>query len=249
MQRLPMQLNKYLAQCGVASRRKSNEPIVHGRVRVNGELIQELGVVVQPGKDEVTLDGKKLKLPSQYFYVLLNKPKGVVTTAKDDRGRQTVLDLLPKKERLFSVGRLDYDTEGVLLLTNDGDLAYRLAHPRFEIDKIYEAWVKGDVQPETLQKIAKGIYVFELGKLKAEAEVLQKRQGKSLLQIRIHEGKKRQVKRMLKTVGHPVTALKRTCFAGLTVHGMQSGEWRLLNKKEVMLLYKNTGLEPEADMI
>lgn len=239
-----MQLNKYIALCGITSRRKANELIVAERIRVNGNLIQTLGVTVDPDHDKITLDGKGIKIPNDYIYVLLNKPKGHLTTASDDRGRKTVLDCIPIQKRIFPVGRLDYDTEGVLLLTNDGDLAHRLAHPRFVIDKIYEATVKGNVDQETCDKLAKGIYVYELGKLKAEVKVMRTTKTRTILKVGIHEGKKRQVKRMLKTVGHPVTSLKRTNFAGLTVTGMQSGEWRYLSSKEVKQLYKLSGLKP-----
>lgn len=239
-----MQLNKYIALCGITSRRKANELILEARIRVNGKLIEEMGVTVDPGKDEVTLDGRAIKIPNKYVYVLLNKPKGHLTTASDDRGRKTVLDCVPLKERIFPVGRLDYDTEGVLLLTNDGDLGHRLAHPRFVIDKIYEATVKGKVEQETCDKLAKGIYVYELGKLKAEVEIIRTTKVRTILKVGIHEGKKRQVKRMLKTVGHPVTALKRTNFAGLTVTGIPAGEWRFLSSKEVKQLYDLSGLKP-----
>lgn len=237
-----MQLNRYLALCGVASRRKANGIIASGRVEVNGQKVERLGVIVDPQKDKILMDRRELKLPERLRYILCNKPVGVITSVTDGRGRKTICDLIDVKERVFPVGRLDLDTEGALLLTNDGELAYRLAHPKFEIEKIYEAWVDGQVKKEEVQKFRKGIFIDEGILVRGEAIILDREQEKTRVQIRVHEGKKRQIKRMMRAVGHPVISLVRTRFAGLGVQGLKAGEWRELAQEEVRKLYKLTGL-------
>lgn len=237
-----IQLNKYIALCGVTSRRKANIPIVQGRVRVNDEVVQELGHAVDPEKDYIFLDGQRLKLPRRYRYILMNKPRGVITAAVDGRGRKTVMDLIRSDERVFPVGRLDYDTEGVLLITNDGELAYRLTHPKFEMEKVYEAWVEGQVKEITLRKLARGVVLNGGVSVRGEASILDQKGEKTLVEISVHEGKKRQIKRMMKFVEHPVIYLRRTRFAGLTVNGLNAGEWRELTREEVERLYRETGL-------
>jgi len=241
-----MQLNKYLASCGIASRRKANTAILEGRVVVNGERILALGCVVNPKRDVITLDGRRLDLPRTFRYVLLHKPAGVITSAVDGRGRKTVLDVIDAEERLFPVGRLDLDTEGVLLLTNDGDLAYRLAHPRFEVDKVYEAWVSDPVDERIVRRLARGVIIQPGVTVSGEARILTTKPEKTLLEIRLHEGKKRQIKRMMKAVGHPVLQLKRIIFAGLRVDPLKPGEWRDLTTEEVDALYRLVGLEREG---
>ena len=242
-----MQLNKYLASCGIASRRKANTTILEGRVTVNGEPIHSLGRTVDTESDMIFLDGRRLDLPQRYRYVLLNKPGGVITSSVDGRGRKTVLDVIGADERLFPIGRLDLDTEGVLLLTNDGDLAFRLTHPRFEVDKVYEAWVEGLVDFEIVRILAQGVSIEPGKTVTGHAKVLKKESEKSLVEIRLHEGKKRQVKRMMKAVGHPVLYLNRIVFAGLTVGDLKPGEWRDLNDDEVDALYRLVGLEREEE--
>ena len=237
-----MQLNKYLALCGVAARRKANMVIVQGRVIVNKEVVKKLGYKVDPEKDKIFLDGRLLKPPQIYKYILMNKPAGVITSVEDDRNRKTVVDLIGANERLFPVGRLDYDTEGVLLITNDGELSYRLSHPKYEVDKIYQAWVDGYVTEEALKKLAEGIVINPGVIVKGEAKILSRKEKKTLVKISVHEGKKRQIKRMMKAIGHPVVQLKRTQFAGLTVDGLKSGEWRELTGEEIKELYKQVGL-------
>ena len=241
-----MHLNKYLALCGVASRRKASQPILQGRVFVNDDCVRELGRVVDPQKDRIFLDGHRLEYPIQYRYILMNKPAGVITAVADDRGRKTVVDLVASDERVFPVGRLDYNTEGVLLLTNNGELAYRLAHPKFEIDKIYQAWVDGHVQEDTLQKLRQGVFIHRGVKVSGEVSILERKANRTLVDIRIHEGKKRQVKRMMKSVGHAVLHLERTRFAGLEVNGLEKGQWRELTPQEVDTLYRITGLKGKS---
>ena len=238
-----MQLNKYLASCGVASRRKANHAIMEGRVELNGERVRRLGVTIDPRCDVVRLDGKILELSRRRRYVLLHKPEGVITSAADGRGRKTVIDLVGADERIFPVGRLDLDTEGVLLLTDDGDLAYRLTHPKFEIEKAYEAVVEGCVNADSVRALTRGVSIGPGVRVKADVEIIELGSDQSRIEVRIHEGKKRQIKRMMKAVGHPVMYLKRRVFAGLTVDDLEKGAWRELNDGEVDRLYEMTGLD------
>ena len=221
-----VRLNAYLARAGVASRRGADELIKAGRVRVNGEP-GALNTFVEHG-DRVELDGRPLA-PQALAYVLLHKPAGVVTTARDPRGRPTVVDLVDHTARVVPVGRLDADTTGALLLTNDGPLAHRLAHPRYEVEKVYEAEVEGRPGDEALRRLAEGVELEE-GRT-APARV--RRLGSSRIELAIHEGRKHQVKRMLEAVGHPVVRLHRSRYAGLTVAGLGPGESRVLTGPEV----------------
>ena len=221
-----MRLNAYLARAGIASRRGSEELIRAGRVTVNGTPAG-LATFVERG-DRVVVDGKEVA-PEPLAYVLLNKPAGVVTTARDPQGRPTVVGLVAHERRVVPVGRLDADTTGVLLLTNDGPLAHRLMHPRYEVDKVYEAEVDGEPTDEELALLAAGVQL-EDGRT-APAGV--RRLGPSRLELTIHEGRKHQVKRMLAAVGHPVVRLHRSSYAGLTVAGVAPGEWRELGEAEV----------------
>ena len=220
-----MRLNAFLARAGVASRRGADELIRSGRVRVNGEP-GELGTFVERG-DVVELDGRRLE-PEPLVYVLLHKPAGVVTTARDPQGRPTVVGLVGHERRVVPVGRLDADTTGALLLTNDGPLAHRLMHPRYEVDKVYEAEVEGEPNDEALARLAEGVELED--GVTAPARV--QRLGPSRVEVTIHEGKKHQVKRMLEAVGHPVRRLHRREYAGLTLEGLAPGEWRELTQDE-----------------
>ena len=225
-----MRLNAYLARAGVASRRKADELIKAGRVTVNGEP-GELNTFVAK-RDRVELDGQALAR-QRLAYVLLHKPAGVVTTASDPHGRPTVVELVSEHEvRLVPVGRLDADTTGALLLTNDGELAHRLAHPRYEVEKVYEAEVEGDPSDEVLRQLERGVDLDDGPTAPADA----RRLAPSRVELAIHEGRKHQVKRMLEAVGHPVTRLHRSRYAGLTVEGLQPGEWRELEPGEVARL-------------
>ena len=221
-----VRLNAYLARAGVASRRKADELIKAGRGAVNGEPGQ-LNTFVE-ATDRVEVDGKRVA-PQRLAYVLLNKPAGVVTTARDPRARPTVVDLVRHESRVVPVGRLDADTTGVLLLTNDGDLAHRLAHPKYEVEKVYEADVEGEPGEEALRRLAAGVEL-EDGRT-SPAKV--RRLGPSRVELAIHEGRNRQVKRMLEAVGHPVLRLHRSRYAGLTPDGLAPGEWRELTAYEV----------------
>jgi 23S rRNA pseudouridine2605 synthase len=224
-----MRLNAWLARAGVASRRKADELIKAGRVTVNGEP-GRLNTFVQ-SRDRVELDGRPLAL-QQLAYVLLYKPPGVVTTASDPQGRPTVVDLVAHPARVVPVGRLDADTTGALLLTNDGELAHALAHPSHEVDKVYVAEVEGDPTPAAIQRLERGVELEDGRSAPARA----RRPGRGRVELTIHEGRKHQVKRMLAAVGHPVRRLHRSAYAGLTLEGLEPGQWRELEPQEVHLL-------------
>jgi len=221
-----MRLNAWLARAGVVSRRKADELIKAGRVTVNGEPGQ-LNTFVQ-AHDRVELDGEPLAKQA-LAYVLLHKPAGVVTTASDPHGRRSVVDLVAHSARVVPVGRLDVDTTGALLLTNDGELAHALAHPSHEVDKVYVADVEGDPSRETLARLEQGVELDDGRTAPAHA----RRLGPSRVELTIHEGRKHQVKRMLEAVGHPVRRLHRSAYAGLTLGGLEPGRWRELEPSEV----------------
>jgi 23S rRNA pseudouridine2605 synthase len=222
-------LNAYLARAGIASRRKSDELIKAGRVTVNGERGQ-LNTFVEP-TDRVEVDGRAVA-PQRLAYVLLHKPAGVVTTASDPQGRPTVVGLVEHESRVVPIGRLDADTTGVLLLTNDGELAHRLAHPKYEVEKVYEAEVEGEPSDEAMGRLAEGVELEDGWTAPASA----RRLAASRVELAIHEGRNRQVKRMLEAVGHPVRRLHRSRYAGLTVEGLAPGEWRELTANEISAL-------------
>jgi 23S rRNA pseudouridine2605 synthase len=224
-----MRLNAWLARAGVASRRGADELIKAGRVTVNGEQGQ-LNTFVA-ARDRIELDGRPL-VRQQLAYVLLNKPAGVVTTARDPGGRPTVVGLVDHSSRLVPVGRLDADTTGALLLTNDGELAHRLAHPRYGVDKVYVADVDGDPSAEALAALERGIELDEGRTAPARA----RRLGRGKVELVLHEGRKHQVKRMLAAVGLPVRRLHRSGYGPLTVDGLEPGEWRELDPVELAAL-------------
>ena len=221
-----MRLNAYLARAGVASRRKADELIKAGRVRVNGEL-GRLNTFVQ-SSDRVEVDGEAVA-KQKLAHLLLHKPAGVVTTARDPQGRRTVVELVPREPRVVPVGRLDAGTTGALLLTNDGELAHRLAHPRYGVEKTYVVDVEGEPGDEAITRLTRGVELEDGMTAPARA----RRLGRGRVELTIHEGRNRQVRRMLEAVGHPVTRLHRSVYAGLTLEGLEPGAWRELEPSEV----------------
>jgi 23S rRNA pseudouridine2605 synthase len=224
-----VRLNAYLARAGLASRRGAEELVRAGRVRVNGE-VAGLATFVDAG-DRVEVDGRPVA-PEPLAYVLLHKPAGVVTTARDPHGRPTVVGLVGHERRVVPVGRLDADTTGALLLTNDGPLAHRLMHPRYEVEKVYEAEVEGTPAREALARLEKGVALDDGVTAPARVRLL----APSRLELTLHEGRKHQVKRMCEAVGHPVRRLHRSVYSGLTVAGLAPGEWRELTPEELATL-------------
>ena len=228
-----MRLQKYLAMCSVASRRASEEIILAGRVSVNGKIVTELGTKVSDG-DVVAVDGKEIKEEKQKIYIMLNKPAGCVTTVSDDRGRDTIMEYVSDiPERIYPVGRLDYNTEGLIFLTNDGDLAYSLTHPKYEKEKVYEALVKGIVLHGAVDKLIRGVYIDGKKTAPAKAEVIEHRRNTSLIRICIHEGRNRQIRKMCDAVGHSVIALRRVAVDGIEIGNLEPGRWRHLTRTEV----------------
>jgi 23S rRNA pseudouridine2605 synthase len=236
-----IRLQKIIAQAGLASRRAAEKLIADGRVTVNGETVVEMGTKADPSRDDIRIDGRRLKSPERHRYILLNKPAGYVTTRSDPQRRRTVVDLLAGvKEYVYPVGRLDYDTQGLLLLTNDGDLAARLTHPRHEVDRTYEARVAGMPDDEAIERLRRGIPLDGRRTHPAEVTLINKgrRDEDGVLHVTIREGRNRQVRRMLEAVGHPVRLLRRTRFGPLTLRGLQTGTWRELTAREVETLKK-----------
>ena len=230
-----IRLQKYLADCGIASRRKSEELIKQGQVKVNGKTITELGTKVIPNKDIVEYNGKKIELKKEYVYILLNKPIGYVTTVKDQFNRDSVLDLVKTNKRLVPVGRLDMYTSGALILTNDGDFVYKVTHPKHEIEKTYTVTIIGIVKKEEVEKLKKGVEIEDYITKPAKVKILKidEEKNQSRLEITIHEGKNRQVRKMCEAIGHKVLALHRSKIAGIDVKDIPLGKWRYLNSEEV----------------
>ena len=236
-----MRLQKYLAECGVASRRKAEALIAEGRVTVNGEPAIP-GVSVDSADDRVCLDGHPVE-PDEKVYIVLHKPEGVVTSAEDTHRRRTVIDCVRgARGRVFPVGRLDMDVSGTLLLTNDGELAYRMTHPKYQVDKEYLAWVKGVMSRETAKKLSRGVELDDGPTAPADVTVIKTSAHSALVRLVIHEGRNRQVKRMCADVGHPVRSLRRVSVASIRVHGLIPGEWRYLDPGEITGLRQGIGL-------
>lgn len=238
---MEMRLQKFLAQAGVASRRRSEKLILEGKVAVNGEIITQLGTKIDPEKDTITVNNKVIRAEKRKVYIALNKPVGYITSLKDPQGRKKVTDLIKNvEERIYPVGRLDYDTEGLLLLTNDGDFTYALTHPKHEIKKVYVAEVQGLPTESELDKLRTGLILSDGVTAPAEAVILKQHGKNSLVQIALHEGRNRQVRRMLEAIGHPVIRLKRIKIGCLSLNGLRVGEYRFLSKQEVQDLLNLT---------
>ncbi len=234
----PVRLNKYLAHAGVFSRREADRAIGEGRVAVNGRVVDELGTRIDAARDRVVVDGRPVRPGEEGpAYILLYKPRGYVVTVKDPLGRPTVMDLLPRLPvRVYPVGRLDAASEGALLLTNDGETALRLTHPRFGVDKTYEVRVDGAVPEEDLDKLRKGIFLEGRRTAPARVHVMRRGRGWTLVQVVIHEGRKREIRKMFESLGFAVAGLVRVRFDGLTLEGLKPGQWRYLKRAEIEAL-------------
>ena len=231
-------LQKFLAECGVASRRKCEEYILQEKVQVNGQTVTELGIKINPEDDEITFDGNKVKPEEKKIYILLNKPIGYVTTSDEQFGRDKVLDLVKVKERIVPVGRLDMYTSGALILTNDGDFVYKVTHPKHEITKTYTVTVKGIIKNEEVEQLRKGVKIDDYTTKPAKVKILKTDDEKNIsrLEITIHEGKNRQVRRMCESIGRKVLALHRSKIGNIGVKDIELGKWRYLKDFEVKTL-------------
>lgn len=237
-------LQKVIANAGITSRRKAEELIISGVVSVNGKVINELGFKVDPDSDEITINGKKIDLADDKLVVLFNKPQKVITSMEDPEGRKKVIDFIDVGIRVYPVGRLDYETEGLILLTNDGELANHLMHPRYELDKTYEVIVKGIPTEDELNILRQGIQLEEGMTSPADIKSIgSSRANKTKLMVTIHEGRNRQIRRMFKYIKYPVLYLRRIKYGFLTLDGVKIGEYRILSKKEVVRLKKLVKLE------
>ncbi len=238
-----IRINKYLSLCGVTSRRGAEALIAEGRVVVNEFRLDKTGAMVDENTDIVKVDGVIVSPVELNVYVLLKKPASVMTTLNDPFKRKTILHFLKKlPHRVYPVGRLDFDTEGVLLLTNDGDLAFRLAHPRYQVPKVYEALVKGQFSRENADKMLRGVKLEDGATGRARADVLGFVKSMTRVRLTLTEGRKREVKQLCKAVGHPVEKLRRVEFAGITTRNLDIGEWRYLTSSEISRLKSLTGL-------
>ena len=233
-----MRLNKYIADAGVCSRRKADELITAGNVKVNGAVVRELGTQVE-STDTVEVNGNVIHASGKLVYILLNKPVGYVTTSKDEQDRATVLDLITDvNERIFPVGRLDIETSGLLILTNDGDLAYRITHPKHNVTKTYRAVVEGHISNERLAKLRKGVDIGGFVTSRARVDIIRQAPKHTLVEIEIHEGKNRQVRKMFAAVGNKVVELERVAIGNIRLGRMLEGHYRKLTREEVEYLKK-----------
>lgn len=226
-------LQKYMARCGVASRRKCEEIIMKGRVKVDKKVQRELGTKIDPTKNIVEVDDKIIKIEENKIYIKLNKPVKYITTAKDEKNRNTVLDLIDVKERIYPIGRLDYMTSGLLLLTNDGDIYNKIIHPRKEVEKTYIAKVRGTLTREEIEIFQNGVDIGGYITAKSNVKVIKKEGENSILEIKIHEGKNRQVRRMCEKINHPVIELKRVSIGEITLGNLNLGEYKELTLDEL----------------
>lgn len=235
-----IRLQKYLSEAGIASRRKSEELILQGKIKVNGQVVTELGTKVNPEKDEVKYKDKLVKIENKKIYILLNKPIGYVTTAKDQFNRDSVLDLVKVKERIVPVGRLDMYTSGALILTNDGEFVYKVTHPKHEINKTYTVTLKGIVDKNAIENLKDGVDIGGYVTKPAKVKILKLDKEKNItrLEIIIHEGKNRQVRKMCEAIGKKVLALHRSKIAGIGVKDLPLGKWRYLSREEVEKIRK-----------
>lgn len=234
---MELRLQKYLAECGVASRRKSEEIILSGRVEVDGEIVDTLGTKIDPSINKVTVNGKVISNNQNYRYILLHKPEGFITTAKDQFDRPSVIDIVSDcEERIYPVGRLDYDTSGLLLLTNDGDLTFKLTHPKHNVEKTYIARVAGVPDEDAIESLKSGVFIDGYKTARARVQLIKRYDTNASVRISIKEGKNRQVRKMFSAVGHEVLALKRVATGNLFLGELKRGEYRDLTDEEIMYL-------------
>ena len=232
-----MRLNKFMSSCGVASRRRCDELISEGRVRVNAVVVKKMGIKINPETDIVAVDGRPIRLKGDLVYYMMNKPVGYITSVKDPQGRKTVMELLPAiNKRVYPVGRLDYNTSGLLLFTNDGEITQKLMHPSFEFGKTYMVVIKGDITEQELQKLRDGVDIGDFVTSKAEVKKISNLNNQSSIQITIHEGKNRQVRRMFKAINKSIVELSRIALGKLTLKGLKVGEVRELSEEEINYL-------------
>jgi len=229
-------LQKFMARCGVASRRKCEEIITDGRVQVNNSVVTELGHKIDPEEDSVSVDNKIITIEENKVYIALNKPEGIVSTVKDEKDRKTILDLVKTKERIYPIGRLDYDTCGLIILTNDGDIYNKVIHPRQAINKVYMAILEGCPNEEEIYKFCNGVDIDGYITAKAGFEVTKRIGFNSRATITIHEGKNRQIRKMCDIIGHSVIALKRISVGDILLGNMEKGSWRNLTQEEITYL-------------
>ena len=231
-------LQKYMASCGIASRRKCEELILLGKVKVNGNIIEELGFKVNPLKDIVEYDGRVITKEERKVYIMLNKPEDVITSVKDEKDRKTVIDIVKVNERIFPIGRLDYDSSGLILLTNDGELYNKIIHPRVELDKKYVAVVKGEVSLDDKEKFESGIDIGGYITAPAKLKMLEysHRKDLSTIEVCIHEGKNRQIRKMCSAINHEIISLKRVSIGNIRLGQLKKGEYRYLNDEEMKYL-------------
>ncbi len=235
-----VRLQKYIAMSGIASRRAAEGMIDEGRVKVNGKKVTEQGTKVETGRDTVTVDNKPVEIKDKKYYIMLNKPAGYVSTAKDQFDRPTVVDIVKEEvgTRIFPVGRLDYETEGLLLMTNDGDFTYKITHPKFQKDKTYIAVIHGGIAIPDLNRLRKGVKVEDYTTSPAQVEIMDAASGKTAIKITIHEGRNRQVRKMFDALGYTVIALKRIKIGELELGNLPVGRWRHLTSHEINCLLK-----------
>lgn len=229
-------LQKFMARCGVASRRKCEKVITEGRVKVNNSVVTELGHKIDPDKDSVEVDNKIINIEENKVYIALNKPEGTVSTVKDEKDRTTILDLVKIKERIYPIGRLDYDTCGLIILTNDGDIYNKVIHPRQAINKVYIALLEGCPNEEEISKFCSGVDIDGYITAQANFEITKRIGFNCKATITIHEGKNRQIRKMCDAIGHPVIALKRVSVGNILLGNMEKGLWRNLTEEEIQYL-------------
>ncbi|MFL0196399.1 pseudouridine synthase [Clostridium sp. WILCCON 0269] len=229
-------LHKYMASCGVASRRKCESIILEGRVKVNGVTINNLGSTIDDKIDEVLVDDKKINKKNEKKYILLNKPKGCISSVKDDRGRKTLLDIVKVNDRIYPIGRLDYNTSGIIILTNDGEVYNNIAHPGRNKCKVYIATIKGVPSSDNIKRFENGIDIGGYITAKAEFKIISTSKNSSKVRIGIHEGKNRQIRKMCDAIGHSVIALTRIAIGDIKLGDLKEGQWRYLTETEIQYI-------------